>query len=151
MLWPDIREFHEIRFEWSPGRGDKAYTGNRSAFDVFVTYDGKLGRSFLGIKVKYHEDLTGKAAKDEHSRYATMAHRHGIFREDRLPALQEPPLQQIGLDHLLALQLRSNPKHDGWAAGTFAFLHPVGNTACADGAARYRRCLTDSDTFDVRT
>ncbi|MHA6779643.1 hypothetical protein ACVGOW_01375 [Pseudonocardia saturnea] len=70
----------------------------------------QLGRSFLGIEVKYHEDLSGKAAKDEHGRYAALADKHGIFREDLVPALQKPPLQQIWLDHLLALQLRSNPK-----------------------------------------
>ncbi|MHA6779644.1 PGN_0703 family putative restriction endonuclease [Pseudonocardia saturnea] len=42
-LWPDIRTVNDIRFEWSPGRGDEAYTGNHSAFDVFVDYDGPLG------------------------------------------------------------------------------------------------------------
>ena len=65
MLWPDIRAVRDVRFEWSPGRGDKLYAGNRSAFDVFVDYDGRRGRSFLGIEVKYHEDLTGTPAKDE--------------------------------------------------------------------------------------
>lgn len=139
------------RFEWSPGRVDEAYTGNRSAFDVFVDYDGPLGRSFLGIEIKYHEDHFGQAAKDENGRYATPADRHGIFREELVPALQKPPLQQIWLDHLLALQLRSNPKNDGWKAGACVLLYPVGNTACADGAARYRRCLTEADTFDART
>ncbi|MHA6779659.1 PGN_0703 family putative restriction endonuclease [Pseudonocardia saturnea] len=150
-LWPDIRTVNDIRFEWSPGRGDHAYTGNRSAFDVFVDYNGPLGRSFLGIEVKYHEDLSGKAAKDEKSRYTALADKHGIFRKDLVPALQKAPLQQIWLDHLLALQLRSNPKNDGWKAGTFVLMYPVGNTACADGAARYRRYLTDVETFDART
>ena len=28
---------------------------------------------------------------------------------------------------------------------------PLGNAVCAAAAQRYRRCLTDTDTFDVRT
>ena len=151
MLWPDIRAVRDVRFEWSPGRGDKLYTGNRSAFDVFVDYDGRRGRSFLGIEVKYHEDLTGTPVKDETRKYAAMAAKHHVFRNDAIEGLQELPLQQIWLDHLLALQLRTNPKDDGWDAGTFILLYPVGNVACADAAARYRRCLTDGETFDART
>lgn len=60
------------------------------------------------------------------------------------------PLQQIWLDHLLALQLRAN-QADGWDTGTFVLLHPVGNIACAAAAASYRRSLTGGDTFDVQT
>lgn len=33
----------------------------------------------------------------------------------------------------------------------FVFLYPTGNIACAAAAQRYRRCLTDSTTFDART
>ncbi|MHA6779641.1 hypothetical protein ACVGOW_01365 [Pseudonocardia saturnea] len=50
-----------------------------------------------------------------------------------------------------AHQLRNAGKNDGWKAGTFTLLYPVGNTACADSAQRYRRCLTDAETFDART
>jgi hypothetical protein len=151
MLWPDIRTVKDIRFEWSPGRGDRCYTGNRSAFDVFVDYDGARGRSFLGIEIKYHEDLTGKAAKDEHNVYPAMAANHHIFRDGAITQLQKLPLQQIWLDHLLALQLRTNPKDDGWDAGTFVLLYPVGNTACAAAAGRYRHCLDNGETFHART
>ena len=64
MIWPNIQKITRIRFEWSPGRGAERYTGNRSAFDIFVEYDGPRGRSFLAIEVKYHEDLTGTPAAD---------------------------------------------------------------------------------------
>jgi hypothetical protein len=149
-IWPDIRTVTDIRFEWSPGRGDQRYTGNRSAFDVFIEYVGDRGRSFLGIEVKYHEDLTGTAASDPAGRYPAIARKHQVFRNDAIPQLQELPLQQLWLDHLLALQLRAC-RDDGWDTGTFVLLYPLGNTACAAAAQRYRRTLADADTFDVRT
>lgn len=150
MLWPDVRSVREIRFEWSPGRGDLNYTGNRSAFDIFVDYDGDRGRSFLGIEVKYHGDLTGKAASDNDGRYPEIAAKHGVFHEEAIADLSRLPLQQIWLDHLLALQMIGKVD-DGWDTGTFVLLYPVGNTACADAAVAYERCLTDRMTFDART
>ena len=89
-------------------------------------------------------------ASDPEHRYPAIAHQHGVFRDDAIAQLQELPLQQIWLDHLLALQLRAG-RDDGWQAGMFVLLHPLGNTACATAAQRYRRFLTDTDTFDVRT
>ncbi|WP_181778839.1 PGN_0703 family putative restriction endonuclease [Pseudonocardia pini] len=148
MMWPDIRTVREIRFEWSPGRGSMRYTGNRSAFDVFVDCDGDRGRSFLGIEVKYHEDLSGSPAKDADGRYPKLAAEHGVFHQDSLPALMRLPLQQIWLDHLLALQTLAK---DDWGSGRFVLLSPMGNTACTSAAAHYRRCLTDDTTFDART
>lgn len=150
MLWPHIVQVTEIKFEWSPGRGDERYTGNRSAFDVFVAYRSPTGRGFLGIEVKYHENLRGTVATDPTQRYPKIASRHGIFREGALVELQTLPLQQLWLDHLLALQLRASPD-DGWDEGTFVFLSPTGNVDCTAAAHRYRHCLTDSATFDVRT
>jgi hypothetical protein len=150
LLWPHIVQVTEIKFEWSPGRGDTRYTGNRSAFDVFVAYHGDRGRGFLGMEVKYHENLRGSTATDPAQRYPTIAQAHGIFRESALPTLQTLPLQQLWLDHLLALQLRTSPTDD-WDEGTFVFLSPTGNVACTAAARRYRRCLIDSATFDART
>lgn len=94
LVWPNIHQVTAVQFEWSPGRGDHRYTGNRSAFDVFITYLGPNGRGFLGIEVKYHEDLSGTPARDNDGRYPAIARRHGIFREDALPELQRLPLQQ---------------------------------------------------------
>jgi hypothetical protein len=38
-----------IEFEYSPGRGDSRYTGDSSAFDVYVTFQtAPRGRGFIG-------------------------------------------------------------------------------------------------------
>lgn len=150
LLWPHIGRVTEIKFEWSPGRGDERYTGNRSAFDVFVAYQDSKTRGFLGIEVKYHENLRGTAAPDPNQRYPKIAEAHKIFRDGALPQLQKLPLQQLWLDHLLALQLRVSPDDD-WDEGTFVFLSPAGNVDCTAAARRYARCLTDTTTFDART
>lgn len=150
LLWPHIGRVAGIDFEWSPGRGDERYTGNRSAFDVVVAYQNDTGRGFLGIEVKYHENLRGSAAADPEQRYPEIAAAHGVFRERSVAELQKLPLQQLWLDHLLALQLRASPGDD-WDEGTFVFLSPAGNIDCTAAARRYARCLTDTTTFDART
>jgi hypothetical protein len=117
-----------------PRSGDERYTGNRSAFDVFVAYQHAKTRGFLGIEVKYHESLRGIAATDPKQRYPEIAATHGIFRNSALPEMQMLPLQQLWLDHLLALQLRASPD-DGWDEGTFVFLSPAGNVdGCGSSA-----------------
>jgi hypothetical protein len=129
LLWPQIEQVTEVRFEWSPGRGDERYTGSRSAFDVFIAYQGDAGRGFLGIEVKYHENLRGSAAADSKGRYPAIARSHGIFRETAMVDLQKLPLQQLWLDHLLALQLGASSQ-DGWDEGTFVLIFPTGNLDC---------------------
>ena len=63
-LWPDrVTEVTSIEFEWSPGRGDARYLGNRSAFDVVIFHNTpRDGNGFIGIEVKYHENLRVGAA-----------------------------------------------------------------------------------------
>ena len=150
QIWPDIRAVRDIRFEWSPGHGNPVYTANRSAFDVFVEYDGDHGRSFLGIEVKYHEDLGGRPASDKGGFYVEIARDAAVFDETSVSRLTALPLQQIWLDHLLALRMLGRTD-DGWDAGTFVLLYPVGNTQCSAAARDYRHCLTDGRTFDART
>lgn len=58
-LYPErVAEVTAIHFEHSPGQGDERYTGDRSAFDVFVEHTTQASaRGFIGIEVKYHEGL----------------------------------------------------------------------------------------------
>lgn len=150
IVWPQIERVTEIRFEYSPGRGDPRYTGNRSAFDVFVSYRRADGAGFLGIEVKYHEDLKVTAAADPDGRYRQLARGTAAFRDDAFPRLEKPPLQQLWLDHLLALRMRTADAGQ-WAAGTFVLLYPVANRPCRIAATEYRTCLSTSGDFDAVT
>lgn len=151
MLWPDrIERVTEISFEYSPGRGAAEYTGNRSAFDVFIRYEGATGMGFLAVEVKYHEDLVVSPAQDPTGRYAQLAAETGAFRSGSAKMLSRPPLQQLWLDHLLALRMTAS-QPEVWGHGMFVLLYPAANVACATAAARYRQGLLEHDTFDART
>jgi hypothetical protein len=54
---PDLR-VESVDFEHSPGRGDPRFTGDHSAFDVFLTCEADGARGFVGIEVKYVETLS---------------------------------------------------------------------------------------------
>jgi len=89
-----------------------------------------------------------KAAKDRE--YGQMAIRAGVFAEVDLPELLRPPLQQLLLDHLLALRMKAvDPEN--WQWGHFMLLHPRANTACSAAAARYAKCLSDRTTISAAT
>lgn len=139
-----------IRFEYSPGRSSERFTGDRSAFDVFVEYDAlKGGRGFLGVEVKYHESLQEPAATNR-PRYDEVAAKMGCFNEACLPMLHEAPLQQFWRDHLLAGSMLS----DGelvYTEGAFVVVYPAANTYCRSAVLRYRECLRDTSTFDAWT
>lgn len=149
-LWPHrVREITRIEFEHSPGRDDPTYTGNRSAFDVYLEHtcpDG--GHGFIGIEVKYHEDLRGKAAENR-PRTKEVAQSSGLFAEDDLPELRKLPLQQVWFDHLLALSILDADA--SWDTGLFVFLHPVINQRCYQVGSRYERLLRDADSFQRLT
>ena len=137
-----------IEFEHSPGRGDERYTGDNSAFDVYVTYEtNQGGNGFIGIEVKYHESLVGKAARHR-SRYDEVAETMGCFREEALSDLKTQPLQQIWRDHMLAgIHLHQDHFDDGF----FVFLYPKGNLHCAAATEAYSGCLSNGDSFAAWT
>jgi len=139
-----VAEVTAIEFEHSPGRGDAEYIGDRSAFDGYVEFVPRGGgRGFIGIEVKYHEDLKGRPSGHK-ARYDEVADQMGCFRPDCRERLRLMPLQQIWRDHLLAGAVRRVKEFDdGW----FVFLYPEGNGHCAKAVEAYRACLTCSDTF----
>lgn len=148
-LWPGrVEQVTRLEFEWSPGRDDSDFLGNRSAFDVYLehTLPGG-GRGFIGIEVKYHENLKVKAARHK-PRYDDLAARSGVFLPERLDTLLRPPCQQLWLDHLLALSML---ERDPWDAGLFVLLHPAANTACTDAWSTYLGCLGSEPNAEVLT
>lgn len=143
-----VKEVTGIEFEYSPGRGDEKYTGDRSAFDVYVLFSTLSGgKGFLGVEVKYHENLKGKVASHR-SRYDEIAQIMGCFRPETLKVLKQQPLQQIWRDHLLA----GIHKHvDSFEEGAFVFLYPRDNPHCDEAIQAYQDKLSNQDRFLVWT
>lgn len=148
--WPGrVERVCELRFEWSPGRLDPRYLGNRTAFDAVLRHtspDGGYG--FIGIETKYHERAERpKPLRPERlQRYAEVTERSGMFRPGWEQALARTDLQQIWLDHLLALSMVP-----GWGSGMFVLLYPAANTSMAGAARRYADTLLGTTTFEHRT
>lgn len=137
-----------IEFEHSPGRRDAKYTGDRSAFDVFVAYTTATGApGFLGVEVKYHEGL-GDPPAEHRPRYDEVATLMGQFRPDAMAKLRAKPLQQIWRDHLLVGSLVADPGA-GFDEGRFVFLSPAENERCQAAVIAYRACLSSAATFDA--
>jgi hypothetical protein len=135
-----------VEFEHSPSRSDVRYTSDRSAFDVFLECrTPRGGRAFVGVEVKYHEDLAGPAASHR-SRYDEVASMMGCFRLDARPALQRAPLQQLWRDHLLAGAVRAA---DGFEDAQFVVLYPRDNEACRRAVQAYGATLTEVSSFDT--
>jgi len=133
-----------VEFEFSPGRGDDRYTGDNSAFDVYIKFDTPAGLpGFAGVEVKYHENLEDKPARHR-ARYDEVARQMGIFTRESYPSLRLAPLQQIWRDHLLCGAHRTA---DAFSDGLFIFLNPQGNDACNRAVSAYSRGLTAVDTF----
>lgn len=133
-----------IAYEFSPGRGEMRYTDDHSAFDVCVWFDTPRGTTgFVGIEVKYHENLSEQAGRHR-PRYDDVAATMACFKPTSLPELRHRPLQQIWRDHMLAGAYRAV---DEFEEGVFAYLYPAANQACANAVTAYTSHLTSLETF----
>ena len=140
-----------IEFEWSPGRQNPKYTNDGSAFDVYIK--GKTateGNAFIGIEVKYHENLRNKVdvKQEKLDRYFEIADKMDCFRMGCCSQYTKAPVHQIWRDHLLAGIHRIVDSFDD---GFFVFLYPKDNNYCSRAAASYGQCLTSDDTFSAWT
>jgi hypothetical protein len=129
----------DVRFEFSPGRGDPRYTGTRSAFDVFVDYrlpDGTRG--FTGIEVKYHEDLKQPPKRGSRPDARCVELTGEVLAGADVDALWRAPVWQLWLDDLLA---RSMVTSRQYRHGDFVVLAPGGNTPCASAVAAYNALI----------
>jgi len=153
-LWPDAPKGRaRIRFEYSPGRGDPEFLGNRSAFDAafeIALEDGS--HAIIGIETKYHEHA-GPEAKPKPvrlARYEEVTERSGIFISGWRDRLVGTELQQIWQDHLLVLSMLQHPSK-GLSWGRFVLVYPANNPVFDRVAAEYRKALRDTSTFESRT
>jgi len=139
-----------IEFEHSPGRGDPKFTGDHSAFDVFVVYKSAgVGKGFLGIEVKYAEALGGEAARYRR-RYDQVADAMGVFLPEARDRLRQTPLEQFWRDHLLAGSLILD-EGSGFDAGAFVVVYPERNGLVDYALDIYEACLRDTSTFRTWT
>jgi hypothetical protein len=136
-----------IQFEVSPGRRDPRYLNDRSAFDAFVRCEDAGSRPcFIGIEVKYHENLLGPAAEHK-QRYDEVADAMGCFVDDR-SLLKQAPIQQIWRDHLLAGVTRIE---DRYVDGLFVTLYPADNDHVLTALQKYSQQLLIRDSFEAWT
>jgi hypothetical protein len=144
-LFPDrIKTVTKIIFEHSDGRADSEYTGDRSAFDVFVEYitiNDKNG--FIGIEVKYSENLKDSPSSHKNE-YERITIDSGLFKSNSLEYLKKKPIQQIWRDHLLSIAhlKHKNKKYDD---GFFLYLFPSMNIECQNGVVEYKKHLVSAD------
>lgn len=140
-LFPErVEKVTAVKFEYSPGRGNFEYTGDHSAFDVFIEYTNRDKNGFIGIEVKYAESLKEetkeKAEKNFRQRYVELTNASNKYKPDSLELLKQPPLSQIWRDHLLAIATQKDYKE-----GFFVFLFPSLNAQCQQGVDYYKTQL----------
>ena len=150
----------KIKFEYSPGRQDKKYTNDGTAFDVFIEYEKNNERSFLGIEVKYSEDLKDEEVKtaednfENNTRLKKITEDCGLFKPDVIDGIKgycgrgtghriiRPPYSQIWRDHLLSISLKSA---QNYINGYYVFLYPSNNPECHCGIKKYMEFLQNPE------
>jgi len=150
--YPDtVAEVTNILFEHSPGRGNKDYTGDHSAFDVFIEFTSKDNqKGFIGIEVKYAENMSDskdscdRIFEDHGSRYLKLSRQSNVFKAGAVDYLKNPPLQQVWRDHLLAISTLRDYNN-----GFFVFLYPKDNKDCERVVTDYEQYL-HSDSSKCR-
>lgn len=140
-LFPErVEKVTAVKFEYSPGRGNIEYTGDHSAFDLFIEYTNQDKKGFIGIEVKYTESLKEetkeKAVKNFRKRYIDLSDSSNKFKLGSLELLKQPPLSQIWRDHLLSIATLKD-----YDEGFFVFLFPSQNTQCQQGVDFYKTQL----------
>jgi len=153
-LWPDAPKGRaRVRFEYSPGRGDPEFLGNRSAFDAAFEIDQEGGgNAIVGIETKYHEHTKPERAPREEAlaRYVQVTEASGAFADGWRDRLIGTELQQVWQDHLLVLSMLQHPCKR-WRWGRFVLVYPAQNPSFGRAAAAYRAVLHDTSTFESRT
>jgi hypothetical protein len=154
--WPHVPgTVVDVLFEWSPGRRKAGrFLENGSAFDV--AFELELGhgrRGLLGVETKYHENCQREAKHASASRierYRYVSERSGAFLPGAVDAILGTELQQIWLDHLLALSMTQD-ESEPWDWTGFTLVHPAKNPSYARAMERYRMFLRQPDDLLVAT
>ncbi len=141
QLLPDFAgDITQILFEHAPGRGNPAYTGDHSAFDVFLRYRTPQDRTgCIAIEVKYSESMH-ETVPVFHSRYTALIPDSGLYRDPTDPALRTNPLQQLCREHLLMQTMVDRGLYD---EGIFLIIAPRLNYHAQQATADYHEKLAN--------
>ena len=95
-----------VGFEWSPGRSDPAFLGDRTAFDAVIRVGPETGGHLIGVETKYHEyPITQRRASNEEppQRYVEVSTTAKLFRSaGGVAKVWGTAMEQVWRDHLLA-------------------------------------------------
>jgi len=153
--WPDTPgKVSAVEFEWSPGRSRNGeYLENRSAFDVAFILDlGNGKKGVVGVETKYHEHAVPmkQASNKRMERYLEVATESGVFAPGAAEKIVGTELQQIWLDHLLALSMPLHPSEE-WTWVRFVLVHPDANPSFLRAGEEYRKMLRRTESFAINT
>jgi hypothetical protein len=150
--WPDAPgTVSDVRFAYSPGRLDLSYIGSLVTFDVAFVLDlGDGTQGVVAVDTKFHEHTKREVPKPSRlERYREVSEKSGAFAPGAIDAISGD-LTVMWLEHLLMLSMLQHPSAT-WSWGRYLVVHPAGNTAFADAAARYRTLLASPGTFSTVT
>lgn len=142
-----------VLFEWSPGRRDRAYLGNQSAFDVaLILRQGDGTKGVIGIEMKYQEWARPERnpGQEALSRYIEIGEESGAVSREGAMEIVGSGLQQVWQDHLLAMSMLQHPS-ENWSWARFVLVYPSENISFDETATRYRDMLLDRSTFQAIT
>ncbi len=151
----------EVFFDWSPGRRNRRWLDDATAFDAAFHLTGNSGARLIGVSVKYHDypsvqpvvtDSERRLVRRPGDRLLKVTERAKLFRgTDWLDEVFGTDLERIWRAHALA----HSCAHIGSeiSSALFVLVAPSGNVAWADAAERYGRLLTTKarSTFAFRT
>ena len=147
--WPDVPgTVQEVRFLYSPGWLDLAYTGSLVSFGAAFMLDGGV----VGVDAAYVDRAKRQVPKPIRiDHYLAIAERSGVFAPHLADEMSNgSELVVMWLRHLLVLSMLQHPS-DRWRWGRLVVVHPAGNAAMADLCARYRELLVDDASFTSTT
>jgi hypothetical protein len=147
-LFPDlVGTVTDILFEHSPGRGDPAFTGDRTAFDVLVRCTTPAGRrAFLAVEVKYTEAPGGTQAPPN-GRHDALSRAAGVFADPDSRALRGGALQQFWRQQLLATAMLERGLYD---EGHVVVVAPAPNRELWNAVRLYTAQLADPEPARAR-
>jgi hypothetical protein len=127
-----------VGFEHSPGRGDRTFTDDATAFDGFINLRLDDGRkAFIAIEIKYSE-TAGEPEPRMRDRYDDLSVSSELFIDPADPALRRNPIQQMWRLHLLAQSMIDAGLYD---AGKVIVIAPRLNDQVQRALGLYQRQL----------